>query len=102
MHIISEKRLREYMRKHADAAKALVYLENLFAHATWNDINEVRQQRKDADLVEVNSGRTVQVFNVCKNDYRLVVHIHFNKQRVFIREFMTHNEYASGEWKKRN
>jgi mRNA interferase HigB len=90
------------MEKHTDAAAALTYLESLFAHASWNDINEVRQQRKDADLVEVKSGRIVQVFNVCRNDYRLVVHIHFDRQRIFIREFMTHDEYARGDWKKRN
>jgi mRNA interferase HigB len=102
MHIIAAKRLRRYATKHPDAAAALYFLEALFEKAKWQNINDVRKDRKDCDLVEVSTGRILQVFNVRRDYYRLVVHIHFNRQKVFIREFMTHKEYDRGDWKKRN
>jgi mRNA interferase HigB len=102
VQIIAIKRLRKYAKKHPDAAAALTYLEALFRKAKWKDINEVRKQRKDCDLAPVNSGRILQVFNVREDYYRLIVHIHFNRQKIFIREFMTHKEYDREDWKKRN
>jgi mRNA interferase HigB len=102
MHIVATKRLREYAEAHPDAEAPLVFLERLFQAATWKDINEVRHYRKDADLVTVSSGRVLQVFNVRQNYYRLIVHIHFDSQTIFIREFLTHKEYESGKWKERN
>jgi len=102
MHIVATKRLREYAEAHPDAEAPLVFLERLFQAATWKDINEVRHYRKDADLVTVSSGRVLQFFNVRQNYYRLIVHIHFDSQTIFIREFLTHKEYEAGKWKERN
>jgi mRNA interferase HigB len=102
MRIIASKRLRQYAQNHPDAKAALLYLEALFENATWRNINEVRRYRKDADLVTVKSGRILQVFNVRANYYRLIVHIHFNKRQIYIREFLTHKEYATGKWKERH
>jgi mRNA-degrading endonuclease HigB of HigAB toxin-antitoxin module len=102
MRIIASKRLRQYAKDHPDAKAALLYLEALFENATWRNINEVRRYRKDADLVPVKSGRVLQVFNVRENYYRLIVHIHFDRQQIYIRDFLTHKEYASGKWKERH
>jgi mRNA interferase HigB len=102
MQIIATRRLRRYARKHPDAAAALCFLEALFGKAKWQNVDEVRKDRKDCDLAPVNSGRILQVFNVRQDYYRLIVHIHFNRQKIFIREFMTHKEYQLGNWKKRN
>jgi mRNA-degrading endonuclease HigB of HigAB toxin-antitoxin module len=32
----------------------------------------------------------------------LIVHINFDTQQIYIREFLTRDEYESGEWKHRN
>jgi len=39
------------------------------------------------------------VFNIGGNEFRLVVVIHFNCGKVYIRHVMTHEEYDQGTWK---
>ena len=39
------------------------------------------------------------VFNIAGNKYRLVVSIHFNREKVYIRHVLTHHAYDRGEWK---
>ena len=49
--------------------------------ADWGSIRDVRVTYPSTDPVNVASGRNVAVFNVCGNDYRLIVAIHYNKRR---------------------
>ena len=49
--------------------------------------------------VAVASGRTVVVFNVRGNRYRLVTAIHYNRQIIYTLRFMTHAEYSKNRWK---
>lgn len=67
--------------------------------AAWRNLVEVRAVYPSADLVTVNSGRKVVIFNVCGNDYRLIVAMHFNTQVVFTLRFLTHAQYSKGKWK---
>ena len=46
------------------------------------------------------SGRTVIVFNIAGNHYRLVTAIHFNTQLVYVLQFMTHAAYSRETWKE--
>jgi mRNA interferase HigB len=39
------------------------------------------------------------VFNVGGNKYRLIAHIRFEKQIVYIKAVLTHTEYDRGAWK---
>jgi mRNA interferase HigB len=39
------------------------------------------------------SGGDYYVFDIGGNKYRLIAAIHFNTQKLFIREVMTHKEY---------
>ena len=54
-----------------------------------------------ADQIKVKSGRTVTIFNVCGNDFRLITAIHYDKQKVFVLNFLTHTEYSRNTWKNR-
>jgi mRNA interferase HigB len=40
------------------------------------------------------------VFNVCGNDFRLIVAIHYNRGIVYTLRFLTHAEYSKDKWKK--
>ncbi len=53
----------------------------------------------DTDTLKVRSGRQVLVFNIRRNDYRLIVAAHFNRQIVYTLRFMTHAEYSKDRWK---
>ena len=51
------------------------------------------------DPVKVKSGRTVYVFNIRQNEFRLVCAVHFNTGNVYTLRFMTHKEYQEGDCK---
>jgi len=55
---------------------------------------EVRRAFPHADQV---AGLTV--FNIGGNKARLVVAIHYNRRKVYIRAVLTHSEYDMGQWK---
>ena len=38
-------------------------------------------------------------FNVGGNKYRLIAVIHFNRNKVYVRHVLTHEEYSRGTWK---
>ncbi len=59
----------------------------------------LRSSYPHADLVKVASGKSVFVFNVAENRFRLVAAVHFNTQTVFILGVMTHVEYDRLSWK---
>ncbi len=40
------------------------------------------------------------IFDVGGNKYRLIVAIHYNTGRVYVRNVLTHAEYDRGKWKK--
>ena len=69
-------------------------------NANWRNVQELRRTYPSADPVKVASGRVVTIFNVCGNDFRLGVAIHYDKQRVYTLRFMTHAEYDTNQWKK--
>ena len=53
-------------------------------------------------MVRVSSGKSVLVFNVCGNTYRLIVAMHFDRQTAFTLRFLTHAEYSNDRWKDDN
>lgn len=99
MQIIKEKFLREAAPLRSKAGKWLDAWITVVRLADWASIRDVRMTYPSADPVKVASGRSVIVFNVCGNDYRLIVAIHYNKRRVYTLDFMTHAEYDKDTWK---
>ena len=51
------------------------------------------------DPVKVKSGHTVYVCNIRGNEFRLIIAVHFDRQRVFTSRFLTHPEYDRKQWK---
>ena len=94
MKIISNSALRAFAAQHPAAQGPLqgwrrVIEKNRFdtwaaLKAAFNTVDKV------GDLV---------VFNVGGNKYRLIAHIRFEKQIVYIKAVLTHTEYDRGGWK---
>jgi mRNA interferase HigB len=92
--IISNNALRAFAGQHPQAQGPLqgwrrVIEKNRFdtwaaLKAAFNTVDKV------GDLV---------VFNVGGNKYRLIAHIRFEKQIVYIKAVLTHTEYDRGAWK---
>ena len=97
MHVISYKPIRDAKRLYPDAGTALDHWFEIMTRQAFNNLVDLKQVFPSVDLV----GRG-HVFNIKGNHYRLAVSIHFNTQRVFIREIMTHAEYSKEHWKLRH
>ena len=99
MRVISRKRLAGFANKHPDARAALDAWFRTVKAARWTSIADVRRVYPHADAVTVSSGRTVTVFNVRGNDYRLVIALHYNTGRAYVLRALTHAEYDKDAWK---
>jgi mRNA interferase HigB len=99
MRLITLRRLREFAQQYPDAAEPLQKWERLVREARWQSLQDVRKVFRHADAVTVGSERTVTVFNVGGNKYRLIVAMHYNVQRAYILRFLTHSEYSKDRWK---
>jgi len=99
VRIIHGGTVKGWSARYPDAAEALAaWLKNA-SRAAWANLTEVRQVYPHADLVPVGSGRSVVVFNIRGNRYRLVTAIHYNRQVIYTLRFMTHAEYSKDRWK---
>ena len=94
MHIISQKKLREFWQQWPEAEEPLRAWHRVAEQATWTTFADVRETYAHADQV----GRCT-VFNIGGNKFRLVVVIHFNRGKVYVRHVMTHEQYDAGRWK---
>lgn len=95
MHVISRKKIREFLAKHpgADAA-ALDRWYRLAKRGEWSSFAELRIDFPAADQVGI-----LVVFNAGGNKYRLIAEINYVTQKLFLRHVLTHAEYDRETWK---
>ncbi len=94
MRIISRKAVRSYWEKHPAAFEVLNDWYGKIKHSKAKNFVELRQAFPSADLV----GDCI-VFNVGGNNYRVIVHLDFSVQTVWIRFVLSHAEYDRDKWK---
>jgi mRNA interferase HigB len=99
MRIVKPATVRGYAQQHPDARGWLDSWMRTVLAAEWHSIQELRTQYPHADAVRVASGRTVTVFNVRGNRYRLIVAIHCPWGMVYVLRFLTHAQYDKDQWK---
>ncbi len=95
MHIISKKALREFWERHPDSETPLRRWFRIMNKNEFRNFAELRATFGSADRVD-----DLIAFNVGGNKYRLIVVIHFNRGKIFVRQVLTHAEYDKGEWKR--
>ena len=95
MHIITRKRLNEFAATHPTAKSGLAHWYRTLKPATVGSFVELRALFPSADQV----GK-LTVFNIGGNTARLIAAIHYNRQKLYIRAILTHEEYDSGKWKE--
>ena len=94
MHVIAKSTLEAFAEDHPDALDELLEWHSTIERNSPANFAEVKALYSDADRV----GRFV-VFNICHNDYRLIVNFHHNRNKAYIHEVLTHKEYDRGLWK---
>ncbi len=95
MHVISRKLLREFVRKHSASEAALNTWFHTISKNRFASFIDLRRILPSADKV----GDLI-VFNIGGNKYRLIASVHFNRQKVYVRQILTHEEYSRGTWKQ--
>jgi mRNA interferase HigB len=87
-------------KQHPRATDRLESWLKIAENAVWSHAPDMKKAFPSVDPVRVKSGRTVYVFNIRQNEFRLVCAVHFNRGLVYMLRFMTHKEYQKGDWKK--
>ena len=88
MHITTRKRLNEFAQKHRDTQVLLERWYRLMKRGSFQSFADLRTEFPHADQV----GK-LTIFNVSGNKARLIAAIHYNRQKVYIRAVLTHDEY---------
>ena len=95
MHIISRKRVREAKLTFPHSAESL---EGWYRLATKNKFKNFAELK--IVFGSVDKVKNLFVFNIAGNKLRLIAGIHFNRQKIFIRNILDHSDYDKGHWKK--
>ncbi|MDH3604116.1 MAG: type II toxin-antitoxin system HigB family toxin [Candidatus Tectomicrobia bacterium] len=94
MRIIKPATIRQFISNYPDAQASLEHWLEVVRHAEWSGIHDLRESLRSADPVSITDDKTVTVFNISGNKYRLITSIYYNTHRVYILLFMTHAEYS--------
>ncbi len=96
MQIISRRKLREFWSRHPKTEEPLSAWHKVVEQKEWSGPNEVRDTYRSADPI----GDEFVVFDICNNDYRLVVRVDYTRSIVYIWDILTHAEYDRLNLKK--
>ena len=95
MHIITRKRLNDFATAHPEAGPALERWYRLAKRRNFSSFEDLRSTFSGVDKV----GK-LTVFNIGGNKARLIVAIHYNRRKIYIRAVLTHDEYDHDTWKE--
>ena len=96
MRIIAESRLKRLAEVQGDCLEQIATWIRIVRAAHWRNLVDVRATYPHPDSVD-----ELTVFNIKGNDYRLIVGIDYQWERVYIKHLLTHAEYDKGDWKKK-
>jgi mRNA interferase HigB len=97
MRLIAESTLIKFSDKHPESQQVIQAWYKVFKSCSAADFNELKLTFNSADYVPPK----YTVFNVSGNEYRIILNIHYNAQRAFVRFVGTHAEYKSWTTKNR-
>jgi len=89
MRIIAKRTLRDFWATNALAEQPLLDWYDTVTVQIWQSPNDVKQTFASASIIDSNR----VVFNIKGNDYRLVCHIDYAFQLVFVLWIGRHAEY---------
>jgi mRNA interferase HigB len=100
MHVIAYSKIATFIQHHPNSESSLNSWFKLISKTNFSNFNELKLTFPNADTVKDNKGNSLVVFNIHGNNVRLIAAIHYNRNKVFIREILTHAEYDKNKWKK--
>ncbi|BAP87712.1 putative uncharacterized protein [Burkholderiales bacterium GJ-E10] len=92
MRVISDTPLRRFCDDHPEAKGPIWAWRSIVLKSEFANFAELKKAFKATDRVG-----SYYIFDLGGNKYRLIAAIHFDTQRLFVREILTHKEYDT--WK---
>lgn len=89
MKIRNKVKLEKFVKKHADAVKAIQKFIDIVEEAQWQNLNDIKYDFNSVDYV--SNGR--YVFDIKGNKYRVIAVIVFVGEVFTVRFVGTHAEY---------
>lgn len=101
MRIIAQSTLRSFAeeKRYAAARGELALWVRLVEKAKWRYLLDVQKDFTTAEAVPVRKV-SYTVFNICRNQFRLIVMINYPKGILWVKNFLTHAEYSKNTWKR--
>jgi len=93
MHIISIRKLREFWEEHPTSKVSLRAWYTIIKRQEFESYQEIKAAFPSADRVE-----KFTIFDVGGNNFRIVAAVHYNRNKLYIREVFTHSDYD--KWNK--
>lgn len=97
MHIITQKKIWQAQRKYLGCESALDTWYRSIHRGRFENFAALKAYFKSVDKVG-----NLYIFNIGGNKLRLIAGIHFNRQKLYIQEILSHKEYSFQTWKLRS
>ena len=94
MKLISNRALREFVSRHPLADESFKGWRRTVEKGGFANWAELKQSFGAVDKVGDKT-----VFDVGGNKYRIIAHVRFEKQIIYIKAVLTHDEYDKDKWK---
>ena len=94
MHVITKMRIIEAKNKYPNCTSALNGWYIVINNNSFSNFAELKKTFNSIDKV----GK-LYVFDIGGNKLRIIASIHFNRQKLYIRNVLTHKEYDEGNWR---
>ena len=94
MHVITRKRLDDFMLTHPEARTSLQHWFTIVRKTDYASFANLRKTFPSADQVN-----QLTVFNIGGNKFRLIAAIHYNRKKLYIRHILTHADYDRNTWR---
>jgi mRNA interferase HigB len=88
MRVFNLSTLKRFWSKHPNAKIPLTAWYKLVDHADWKNHDSVKKQFGKARFVKDKI-----IFNICNNEFRLIVKVDYTFKAVFIKFLGTHKQY---------
>ena len=94
MHVITKRSIVESKAVFPQCASALDGWYKIISSNAFGSFAELKMSFNSVDKVG-----NLYVFDIGGNKLRLIASIHFNRQKIYIRNILTHKEYDKGNWR---
>jgi mRNA interferase HigB len=101
--IITLRSIKQFAEQHPQQANSLYAWSTVVEQALWQCPNDIRKTWGSVDIIHtaksvLPKGDCRAIFDIGGNHLRLVAHVNFLYQSVYVKDCLTHGEYDKINW----